>query len=76
MKTHVLIGMRPDLVPAPAERTENVSLDRRRSSTGIEDAQRVVRVTRTNDAVERFALPRGCLEDHVPFARPDRMHGC
>lgn len=76
MKTHVLIGMQPDLIPTPAERTEDFSLRGRCATTGIEDAQRVVRVARKNNVVERFALPRGCLEDHVPFARPDRMHGC
>ena len=75
MKTHVLIGMQPDLIPAPAERTESFSLRGRCATTGIEDAQRVVRVARKNDVVERFTLPRGRLEDHVPFARRDRMHG-
>jgi hypothetical protein len=25
-------------------------------------------VARKNDVVERFALPHGCLEDHLPFA--------
>lgn len=76
MKTHVLIKMQPDLIHTPAERTEDLSLCGRCATTGIEDTKGVVRVARKNDVVESFALPRGCLEDYVPFARPHRMHGC
>ena len=76
MKTHVVIGMQPDLILSPAERTEDFSLCGGCATSSIEDAERVVRVARENDVVERFTLPRGCLEDHVSFFRPDRMHGC
>jgi hypothetical protein len=68
MKTHVLVGMQPDLVLTPAERTEDFSFRACCASTGREGAQRVIRVARKNDVVERFALPCGCLEDQVPFA--------
>lgn len=66
--THALIGMQPDLVPTPAERTEGFALRGRCITTGVEDAQRVVRVASENDVVERFTLPRRRLQDRVPFA--------
>lgn len=68
MNTHALIGMQPDLIPTPAERTEGFSLRRRCTTTGVEDAQRVFRVACENDVVERFTLPRGRLHDRVPIA--------
>jgi hypothetical protein len=48
--------MQPVLIPIPAERIENFSLRGRCASTGIKNMQRVVRVARENDVVERFTL--------------------
>ena len=68
MNTHALIGMQPDLILIPAERTENISLRGRCATTGVEDAQCVIRVARENDVIERFTLPRSCLQDRIPSA--------
>ena len=68
MKTYALVGMQPDLIPTPAERTEGFSLRWRCTTTGVEDAQRVVRVASKYDVVKRFTLPGGRLQDRIPFA--------
>ena len=61
MKTYARIGMQPDLIPTPVERTEGISLRERCATTGVEDAQRVVRVAGKDHVVERFTLPCGRL---------------
>ena len=68
MKTYTLIGMQPDLIPTPAERTEGISLRGRCATACVEDAQRVVRVAGKDHVVEQFTLPCGRLQDRIPFA--------
>ena len=60
--------MQPNFVLTPVECAEDFSLLGRCAAASVEDAQCVIRVAGEDDVIERFALPRCCLEDRISFA--------
>jgi len=62
--------MQPDLIPIPAERTENSLLHGHCATTGIENAQRVLRVARKNDVVN--VSPSPMAVPRITFPSPDQ----